>query len=460
MPLTVKELEALTAADKGRLLPDGKSLKGMVYVARDGAVSVQFRFAYKFAGKSKTILVGTWPKTGLAEIRRQREALGVLISGGIDPVAQRREEADKVEAAREAERIRQQADQQQAILEQKQRLQDIAAKNARITVRELFNQWKTLELVRRADMGSETQRSFTRDVLPLTGDMAVEDVKKAHIHEILDTIKARATPNNNMVRTAKKTLSDMRQMFCFAMDRDYIEADPTARVKKSGLGKDEEGERALLEPEIVELFQKLPEAGLIETSQLALLIQLSTGVRISELLGAQWSNIDTDRRTWRLPETKNGKAHDVWLSEFALDKFQRLRGITGGGVWAFPASRKPGQPVCKKTVTKQVTDRQRTGGAMSGRSKRVQALTLPGGRWTPHDLRRTAATIMAELGSLPEVVEKCLNHKEEKRMKRIYQRAQYLGPMREAWEVLGKRLEMLEVKALGVADNVVSLRAA
>jgi hypothetical protein len=52
----------LPAADHGRRLTDGGSLKGKVYVARDGAVSVQFRFAYKFGGKFREVLVGTWPK--------------------------------------------------------------------------------------------------------------------------------------------------------------------------------------------------------------------------------------------------------------------------------------------------------------------------------------------------------------------------------------------------------------
>ena len=65
-------------------------------------------------------------------------------------------------------------------------------------------------------------------------------------------------------------------------------------------------------------------------------------------------------------------------------------------------------------------------------SKDVDALVLPGGKWTPHDLRRTAATTMAELGALPDVVEKCLNHTEVGKVKRIYQRAQYEGPMRDA----------------------------
>ena len=35
---------------------------------------------------------------------------------------------------------------------------------------------------------------------------------------------------------------------------------------------------------------------------------------------------------------------------------------------------------------------------MSGRSKHTNSLSLAGGKWTAHDLRRTAATMMAEMG--------------------------------------------------------------
>ena len=58
MALALLELKALNAADHGRRLTDGGSLKGKVHVARDGAVSVQFRFAYKFGGKFREVLVG------------------------------------------------------------------------------------------------------------------------------------------------------------------------------------------------------------------------------------------------------------------------------------------------------------------------------------------------------------------------------------------------------------------
>jgi hypothetical protein len=57
-------------------------------------------------------------------------------------------------------------------------------------------------------------------------------------------------------------------------------------------------------------------------------------------------------------------------------------------------------------------------------------------------------------------VEKCLNHTEENKIKRIYQRAQYEGLMRDAWRLLGDRLDLLAARASGAAKNVTTLKAA
>lgn len=96
---------------------------------------------------------------------------------------------------------------------------------------------------------------------------------------------------------------------------------------------------------------------------------------------------------------------------------------------------------------------------MCGRAKaeHTAALVLPAGKWTPHDLRRTGATMMVALGVLPEVAERCLNHTEENKVKRIYQRHSYENEMREAWRLLGERLELLSSTD---SANVVTLLSA
>ena len=99
---------------------------------------------------------------------------------------------------------------------------------------------------------------------------------------------------------------------------------------------------------------------------------------------------------------------------------------------------------------------------MSGRAKgdRTTALVLPGGKWGPHDLRRTGASTMGELGVMPDVIERCLNHKQQDKVKRIYQRHNYEAEMRQAWQLLGDRLALLVSTAEGGNIHVLPTRAA
>ncbi len=107
-------------------------------------------------------------------------------------------------------------------------------------------------------------------------------------------------------------------------------------------------------------------------------------------------------------------------------------------------------------LTKQVHDRQTPSDAKK-RSKANSGLVLSGGRWTPHDLRRTGATIMGENGVLPEVIERCLNHKKPSKLIRTYQRQERLAERRAAWSVLG---DVLDKIVNGVPRKVVPIAAA
>ncbi len=415
----------------------GESLYGTVRATKDGAISVYVVWRYKIDNKIRQIPIGTWKKSdgkSLRELRDIKNQLATDKAKGRNPIA------DK-----EADRLRKQADQIEAKQTQINRLQELSAKDARITVKGLFELWHRTDLRKRQDRGSEALRAFERDVFPLIGEVAAADVTKAHIQRIIDTMLAR-----DVKRMTERVFSDLRQMFGYAIDRDYIGTDPTTRIKKHKIGGSVERYRFLSEAELIDLLSKLPASGLVASSQSALLIQLATITRIGEVLGAKWQDVDFERRTWALPDTKNGKAHTVHLNDMALSQFEALRQHSGLTAWVFPASRLDGA-VCPKSVTKQVADRQRgEAQPMSGRSKQTNSLALAGGKWTPHDLRRTGATLMAELGVLPDVVERCLNHTEQTKMKRIYQRSQYEAAMREAWQKLGTRLSMLNNKSYNV----------
>jgi integrase len=342
-------------------------------------------------------------------------------------------------------------------VERKRRVDDrIAAEAARLTVADVFEEWMKAEISKRKDGGSEARRMMEKDVLPVIGGMGIDEVRKLHVANITAKVQERGD------RIAHVVFSLIRQMMAFAVNRDYIEADPSASIKKSKVGSaGKERERILEESEIRELFRKLPDSGMIGTTLLAVPLQLSTCCRIGELLQARWADVDFDQAEWFIPESKNGKAHTVHLSAFALDNLRQLHTLTRHTPWLYP-NRDETNHVETKAITKQIRDRQReVGEVLKGRSVRSpRGLILESGkgeRWTPHDLRRTGASIMAELGVLPDVVERCLNHTEENKVKRTYQRHEYRTEMAEAWDLLGNRLALL---ANPHADNVTTLKRA
>ncbi len=327
-------------------------------------------------------------------------------------------------------------------IEDKKKLIEKRAKEkaGRILVRDLFERWASTDLINRKDQGAEARRMMEKDVLPFIGEMDLKDVRKLHVAEITDRLLQRGVK-----RMAKVVFSLIRQMFRFAVTRDLLESDPTAMVSKKNIGgANIERERVLSEEEIGELARRLPISQMTEMNVLAIWITLATCCRIGELLKARWNHVSIERNSWLIPaeNSKNQREHIVHLSPFALRHFMRLRELSGDEEWCYPASRGNGH-ICPKTITKQITDRQRTDGNLKNRSKNISALTLSKGVWKPHDLRRTGATLMNALGVLSEVAERCLNHMEENKIKRIYQRYGYEIEMRQAWEKLGERLDLL-----------------
>ncbi|MGN5479650.1 tyrosine-type recombinase/integrase [Cupriavidus basilensis] len=310
--------------------------------------------------------------------------------------------------------------------EQRQRLADAKAQEAarlaelererrRLTVQQLFERWAGLVLAKRKDGGAETRRGFAKDVLPVMGQRKAEDITRADVMAVLDTVKARGAN-----RLANRLLAELRQMFDFALVREIVAANPTGRIeKKDAGGKDKERERVLSEAELRALPARIAGANLLRSTEHAIWVLLATCCRIGELSGARLVDIKLEERTWFLPDTKNGKPHTVYLSEFAARHLAQLIALSGDKTWLFPAARNDGA-VDSKSITKQVYDRQRGKPKLNGTAL-TTSLCLPGGRWVPHDLRRTGATLMGELGVHSDVIKKCLNHTEENKVTRIYQ---------------------------------------
>ena len=429
--LTDKRVSTAKPQFSEYLLADGSGLH--LRVRPSGARD--WFFIYTHSAKRAKLSLGQYPTIPLVKARGLADTHRATLADGIDP-KQKIVDDKLVKASEEAA--------QQLAL----------AKEAnRYTVTRLFDHWEKIYLCNRKDKGKEIRRMFEKDVLPIIGSMAVEDVKKGHIVTIVDTMLLRG-----IKRMVKLVLKLIRQMFSFAQQKDITENNPTSTLKVKDVGgKTIVRTRVLSEAEIREFKAKMPSAKLLKTTECALWLMLSTCCRIGELCKAQWRHLDLEAKTWSIPpeNSKNGKPHTIYLSSFAVGQFERLSALKTSEVWIYP-NKDNTDHVCVKSISKQVGDRQLQADRerLSGRSKNGEALKLDGGKWTPHDLRRTGATTMGNLGISSDVIEKCLNHTEENEMKKTYQHQTLAAEQAQAWKLLGDRLEILTSNN---TSNVISI---
>ncbi len=422
--LTDREVRLAKPTAKEYLLSDGSGLH--LRVRPNGAKD--WLFVYTFSEKRRKMGLGSLGAVSLATVRQEANKIRAAVATGIDPQLQRRQLEEEQNALRA----------------------ELEAARTRMTIIELFERWERAELVERKDKGAEVRRMFAKDVFPDIGDMAAEDVRKGHVMAIIDTVKQRGVS-----RMARVIFSLVRQMMLFAVDRELIESDPTSAIRKSkAVGKDAERDRVLSEDEIQLLCDKLAESGLTDHVKAAIWIMLSTCCRVGELSKAKWKDVDLEQRRWRIPPevAKNESEHIIALSDFAASQFQILKQYQTSMTWVYP-SRNGDKHLDEKTITKQIRDRQRTE-RLKGRAKPSCILLLPGGQWTSHDLRRSGATLMGELGVAGDVIERCLNHVEQNKIKRTYQRQRIEQAKADAWQLLGERLALLVTKQ----ENVVAIK--
>lgn len=454
--LTAKQLEALTSTDDGKTLREDGGLVAKVRAGVRG-VTILFRYEFKLDGTKRDHRLGSWPKKSLAQIRAERDEVRATVTKGIDPTSARK--AAKIEA-------------QAAIAATIAEAERQAAENK--TVADLFEEWLH-DGVARQDGNAELRRSFTKDVLPLVGKKALRNLTEKDLLVVLRSIKVRGLNRTVVIR-----YNDIGQMLRWAEKRKpwrglMADGNPADLIDVDKLldhNYQEQRDRLLSPDEIRELrdifarlehdYDALPAgqkySGIRPVNprvQCAAWICLSTLCRIGELLKSEWRNVDLEKGTWFIPAeaTKGHKGkrqdHHVFLSPFALNQFNRLKDETGHTPLCFP-SKDESSHVDTKTVSKLIGDRQcrfkNRIKPLTGRHHDDSLVLSKGtkGEWTPHDLRRTGATMMQELGVTLEIIDRCQNHlMGGSKVRRHYLHHDYAKEKTEAWRLLGERLETI-----------------
>src|SRR5262249_5207087 len=240
----------------------------------------------------------------------------------------------------------------------------------------------------------ETERTL-RGIAERWRDRPVAEITADDIHAVIAESTARGIPG---LERRNRGASDPRgrrvgralsNLFSWAARHRWVKVDPCGGGHVPGPGKARQ--RVLTDPEIRSLWSACGEVHAAFGACVKLL--LLTGSRLNEVAQMRWSELSEDGTVLRLPgeRTKTGLPHDVPLAPVAREIIAQVRRFDGSALVLTTTGSTP----------------------ISGWSKTKRKLDAAMGdppAWVIHDLRRTAATGMAEVGVAPHVGEACLNH--------------------------------------------------
>ena len=421
-PLTDQRVRALQPRTTPIDVRDGE-LRGLILTVLPSGRK-QFAVRYRRDGKQKRHVLGDYPAVSLAVARRRARKAQAAIDDGRDLVAERQ-----------------------------------AQKAARTdTVATLATEYLEKHARKFKRSAAEDERILKVEILPRWKDRSVHEITRRDVRSLVEHVATRAPIMGNRV------LALVRRMLNFAIDHDWIEANPAARVRKPS--PETSRDRVLSPDEIRRLWRILsrfpataekPAPGRQRASgdendplcpispalATVLKVRLLTAQRGGEVARMRWADLELSEGWWTIPgqHTKNGQPHRVPLTR---DVVQLIQGQE-------PKGRDRGELVFVGRRSATVLDRAKKAPAEIARALRFE--------FRGHDLRRTAATNMAAAGVPRNHISHVLNHVEDgPRATKIYDRYAYDSEKRIALDAWARRLaSIVNEKA---ETNVVAFAAA
>lgn len=316
----------------------------------------------------------------------------------------------------------------------------------------------------------EYVRPIEKWLKPRWGYRPLGEITKVDIVDLLDdiadgTIKAPPPPEGEMGRraprpsrarggniAARRCYAVVRKLFNWALGRGIIDISPATIPNDALPGAERVRTRILKDDELIHVDQDGQPAGLWPAFDAAgypfgtaFKLLLLTGERRNEVTQMRWSEIDLEARLWTLPaeRTKSKREHKVPLSDQVMDILEgvpRFLGNADAPEGDFVFSTRNGEvPIS---------------GISKATAEVAQRADLDE-HWTLHDLRRTAATGMGELGFHLETIGAALNHATQGITGRVYVQRDPIKEKRAALDAWGWHIHALINPDAGATDEKV-----
>lgn len=390
----------------------------MIRVTPTGVMSWAVLYRRETDGARRRVTIGGFPEYGLAEAREAARAIRAAVARGEDP-------AERPAPA-------------------------IAA--APYTFDMLADAWLAHRRQRtRSRSGravDDEARVLARDVRPAIGAKEADAVTRADVARAIDALAKRLLDRGGKGVRANRALTILGAVYNWGLGRDLVTVNPATRVQKPV--DEAPRDRVLTNGEIRDFWVGLDKCPMDDGMRLALKLALVTGQRIGQV--SVWAKADLDlsgEPVWIAPgaTTKNKRVHRVPLSPLAMELVQQAIERSGSSPFLFPGRGTNG-PIHPEAASHAVL-----------RSREV----LPVEPFTAHDLRRTTASHMAEMGVADGIIERVLDHAKSSRSSvtaAVYVRYGFEREKRAALELWASKLGKI---VSGEADarpaaNVIPMR--
>jgi integrase len=404
MPFTDRQVNALRPKKVRYEVPEPGRTGLSIRITPHGGKTWAFR--YRFGGTQRRLVLGEYPQVGVADAHLKLAEAKKMLAAGLDP---------SIDAVTPPRRIGHTCTVDDVV----QRYAAHAAKTMRpSTVK-------------------EDLRMLTVEVLPLWRGRLVKEITRTDVMELLKGIEDRGV---YVMRNRVAGL--LSRFFLFALDEGLIDASPAIKLRRLRKVHGQRVEKArgnfLTQEQIRAFWQNVDAIPVTRSLRAALKWLLVTGQRRGEVAGALRGEIDDSAALWTIPatRTKNEREQRLPLPELAM---QVLKEADAARVRPQPTrmhrkDRKPHDPAPSpwlfpsKRLGKAIT----AGALTCAVVRHRQALGI--GNATVHDIRRSVATWMGEIGIEKDLIAAVLNHAPKGVTDVHYNHATLLGRKREAME--------------------------
>jgi integrase len=384
--LTDTGIRALKPRETRYLVTDGRGL--CLEVLPSGKLSWLYRCRFK--GRPEKVSLGRYPDLSLKAARCERDKQATLLAGGRSPAEEKR--LAKMAVTRDCD------------------LSEFAERY-----------YHDIVLRDRKDPRN-IRRYLENEILPALGSKLLSQVTAADVQTLVFRKR-----DNGQESAAAEVRSLIKRIFDYAVVCGAAQANPATALPTRFITKVRSRTRALTPDEIRIYLHTLYRSNIRRQFKLALHLILLTLVRKSELILAQWKDVDLERGEWNIPaeNSKTEQPHTVYLSRQATELFQELNALAGGSVWVMPGRSGLSKPFSHNAMNQ----------AMGSITFEIPPFTI-------HDLRRTSSTQLHEKGFPSDVIEKALNH-QIKGVRGVYNRAEYAEQRRQMLQFWADYVEAL-----------------